>query len=617
MLAVRSTEGREVEVWHLACPDRPWRVTTPAPVGGLAWDPTGTELAIGSGNDVVLWKLGRSTPRAILTGHFSRVNGLAYAPDGGAVASSGYDAIVRFWDPRSGRPLARIPGVLGPWFDRGGGRVAFANGSRLVVVRTDPPDGVRTLYRDGSGGIGTLDIDPGGRLVAASGNDGVTVWDLGSGGAVAHLPVGATAAAAFDPSGTSLVTFGRSPGRWPIARGTTLRFGPPDRLPSPGGLLVDPSQSADGRTVVAGVGAEVLVLDAAALSVRRRLAAPLNHWRPAVSPDGQWVAVGCWHGTEVRVWEAATGELLYRRHFPTTSACRVGFSPDGRWLVEGTGDEYRTIETGTWRPAWTVPRENAGDLPGVMAFSRDGSLLAVAHSPVLVKLYRTETAEEVATFPSPDPHLLGGLCFSRDGGRLVASTEGDRLFAWDLRAIRAGLTRFGLDWDLPPLPPVDDPRPVLVEVEPGDLHPGRREAAECRRVLSAKPDDPSACNNLAWQLATGPDDLRDAAAALPLAEKAVRLSPTPARLNTLGVVLYRLGRWEEAVTTLKRAGAASGGEATAFDAFFLAMCYHRLGEPAKARQEFARAVRWTDLHLPDDGDELTRFRVEAEALIGQ
>src|SRR5207302_4687288 len=50
------------------------------------------------------------------------------------------------------------------------------------------------------------------------------------------------------------------------------------------------------------------------------------------------------------------------------------------------------------------------------------------------------------------------------------------------------------------------------------------------------------------------------------------LDPRPAHLNTLGVVYYRLGRWEDAAATLTRAAEANN-QATAFEDFFLAMCH--------------------------------------------
>src|SRR5262249_16692141 len=149
-----------------------------------------------------------------------------------------------------------------------------------------------------------------------------------------------------------------------------------------------------------------------------------------------------------------TGRQAYTLRFPTSSGCEVVFSPDGRLLVVGTAGEYLGVETGAWQTVWRIPRENGGGQTGIEAFSPDGRLLAVAHSPLAVKLCRTDTAAEAARLPQPDSGMIGGLGFSPDGTQLVASTEDNRVFVWDLRTIRAGLTRLGLDWELPPYPPV-------------------------------------------------------------------------------------------------------------------------------------------------------------------
>jgi WD40 repeat protein len=623
LLAIYAGSGREVEVWPLAAPDRPRKFSVPDEIGTVGWHPHGGQLVVTAGTGILLWDLRDDRPRVTLTGHHARVVGLAFAPDAGLLASTSYDGMVRLWDPRSGRQLLSTPGALGPWFSRDGRDLAFSNGSKLVLLRVGRPEGVRTLYRARGSGIAGLDFSPDGRLLAAGGNDGVSVLDPASGAEVALLSVGRTGAAWFAPDGTSLIAGGPGfPFHWPVAAPpgpeAAWRFGPPQPIPWP---TPDPPRdfalSRDGRTLVAQVGGEILALDWPGGAVRWRLRAQDNPWGPAVSPDGRWAAAGCWHGHETRVWDATTGREVCRLEYKDISASRVAFSPDGRWLVAGTGTEYQVVDTATWRVVRTIPRDNGWGLPGSIAFTPDGRLLAVAHTPETVRLYRSDTAEEVATLVSPDPHLIGGLAFSRDGAWLAASTEGNRLFVWDLRVIRGRLAALGLDWDPPASPPADAARgegPARGAADLGELHLARRRVAHCRRVLQTHPDDPQACNGLAWHLVAGPDDLRDPEAALPLAEKAVRLAPMQAYLNTLGVVYYRLGRWADAIAALDRSVAATPGEATAFDTFFLALCYHRLGEPEMARTEYARAVRWMELYQPDD-EELRRFRAEADDLL--
>jgi uncharacterized protein HemY len=130
-------------------------------------------------------------------------------------------------------------------------------------------------------------------------------------------------------------------------------------------------------------------------------------------------------------------------------------------------------------------------------------------------------------------------------------------------------------------------------------------------------------NNLAWLLVTGPKELRDAQAALPLARKAAEQEPqTALYLNTLGVVLYRNAKYTDAISVLEKSLAASRGNSDGFDLFFLAMCHHQLGEPAKSKECFDRAMKW--LHerraIPIPAQwlpELTAFQAEAEGVLAQ
>jgi tetratricopeptide (TPR) repeat protein len=126
-------------------------------------------------------------------------------------------------------------------------------------------------------------------------------------------------------------------------------------------------------------------------------------------------------------------------------------------------------------------------------------------------------------------------------------------------------------------------------------------------------------NNRAWELAKGAETRRDPALAARLAAFAVALSPgEPSGLNTLGVALYRAGRFAEAIETLGKSLEAGKGRFDGFDLFFLAMAHHRLGHDAKARACYDRAVYWlgeqkslSERHAK----ELANFRAEAESVL--
>jgi tetratricopeptide (TPR) repeat protein len=81
-----------------------------------------------------------------------------------------------------------------------------------------------------------------------------------------------------------------------------------------------------------------------------------------------------------------------------------------------------------------------------------------------------------------------------------------------------------------------------------------------------------------------------------LAEEAARTAPPemrPAAHRALGAILYRAGRWKEAVERLNESAGVRQGGAAAEDWLFLAMAHFRLGDKALAREELGRAGQAT------------------------
>ena len=85
------------------------------------------------------------------------------------------------------------------------------------------------------------------------------------------------------------------------------------------------------------------------------------------------------------------------------------------------------------------------------------------------------------------------------------------------------------------------------------------------------------------------------------------------------MALYRNGKYTEAISVLEKSLAASRGRSDAFDLFFLAMCHHQLGEPAKAKDCYDQALKWVRdrQNIPSYWvADLTAFQAEADALLG-
>src|SRR5262249_38269034 len=116
----------------------------------------------------------------------------------------------------------------------------------------------------------------------------------------------------------------------------------------------------------------------------------------AVSPEGEWVATGSHGATDVyvKVWDARTGRHV--ADLPAEGSSRVGFSPDGRWLLT-TGGGCRLWSVGTWREGSTI-----GGALGAFAFSPDSKVLAVETGAGVVRLVDPDTGREYARLEDPN-----------------------------------------------------------------------------------------------------------------------------------------------------------------------------------------------------------------------
>jgi hypothetical protein len=127
----------------------------------------------------------------------------------------------------------------------------------------------------------------------------------------------------------------------------------------------------------------------------------------------------------------------------------------------------------------------------------------------------------------------------------------------------------------------------------------------------------------AWTCALVPDAVDDLVPALALAERARDEQPKdPMAVQTFGALLYRAGRFEEAVAQLGEADRLPEGPRTspAYGRNFLAMAQHALGYHGEARRRLEEVNAQADRALGETlawNRRLTfqLLRREAEALL--
>ncbi|GIM11874.1 hypothetical protein Vretimale_15343, partial [Volvox reticuliferus] len=220
---------------------------------GVAWAPDGRRLAGAHGADVCLWALPGGKVAASLRGHDANILAVAFSPnDGGRrLASGGWDKVIRLWDTRTNKCMAKAAGH-----------------SELVRALSWSPDGRR--------------------LASASSDNTLRIWDVTS--TLAVTSGAATAATAVSVQCTAILR----QGEWV----TAVNFSPDGRALASG-----------------SVAKELRLWDAAACEAEFAAAATsaIAHTGDvtcvALSPDGMLLATASQDRT-VRLYDSDNAQWL-------------------------------------------------------------------------------------------------------------------------------------------------------------------------------------------------------------------------------------------------------------------------------------------------------------------
>jgi serine/threonine protein kinase/WD40 repeat protein len=705
----------------------------------VAWHPDGARLAVaGFDPRIQIWDVAARRKLATLEGHVEPGLGLSFHPDSELLASASWEGVLRLWDPGTGRQLMQLPLAATAQFSSTGqwlGHV-WQGGEHIQLLEVTPSREYRTLVSSLGAGQGLHEgaISPDGRLLALGmGHAGDRLWDLSSGRELTVLSPGGTCVLLHSPfTPTSppgergkreaelLTCGGAGLQRWPIQYSKEtdheIRLGPPQAISLPF-LPLRASRSADGQTLAlvsetAGAG---LILDLTTASLQGRHFAHPKASFVAISGDGRWAASSGWHSDRVRLWNAKTGKMVHE--WVLGAQARVFFTPDSRALIICRGDAFTFWNVETLQPIRRLDVDVAL-YPGYVAFSPDGTLMAMEMAPAVIHLKEVATGRTIAKLEDPHGDRAGWMGFTPDGTQLVvAAPYAKAIHVWDLRAIRVRLKAMGLDWkwdEFKPAPEaapgrsrgsarlaggsarlaisvdhgpltqsafvdprravavfslaialnpldyeayhqrgmaygrlydrrkaIDDYSTFLILTPPGS--PGRVDAllrrannyyglndsagalADLKELLALDPREVGSlehrlalfCNNVAWRHVAAPQKELPSLV-LALAQKATELGSNNVHYrNTLGVVFYRLSRYQEAVDCFEH-NLEANQDYPAFDLYFLAMSRQRLGQPAEAKGCFDRANAWrqtqTDLSAAYTA-ELTAVRAEAAKLL--
>ncbi len=481
-LAVASLYSRDVQILDSESGKVLAILPHPESVYSVSWNSTGQSLACASTDRRIhLWDAEKGVEQMSLVGHQAEAVRVMFAHGDDLVASHGWDNATRLWNSHSGRQLLSFDAR--PFgFNLEGSRIACASNARAAgdevrLFEFAAGDECRELIEPqiGSKSPYHLDISRDGRLLLSTGPEGVTLWDLATYQQLAFVGDTVdnngnhTSASLFAPDGESFLTTGAGGlHRWPIRRTgdqecVQLVVGPPQSVLAKG-RVEKASLDRGGQTIALVKDQQGYALSLGRPDQPLRLSGHNGVAHIVISPDGRWIVTGTWHGRGVVTWDARTGQKVSDL-FPEAFSADVAMSPDGKWLAAGANEVCRIWEMRTWQLLYEFPAA----YPYLMAFSPDGSTLALSQSQHAIRLLDVTSGENLALLNLPDADRTSWLSFAPDGSRLAVAHADHVIQLWELDRIRRQLDEMELDWPAPAYPPaIDTPIvPIVARVELG------------------------------------------------------------------------------------------------------------------------------------------------------
>jgi WD40 repeat protein len=364
------------------------------------------------------WDLASGQELAPLVGN-QRVFCLTKSADGKMLASGGALHAIELWDLTTAKPIHLFTGPWGRPFDvvfSPDGKFLFSAGEDRTIHQWEIATWKETRQFNGhQDSVFRLGLSADGKMLASSGYDGtVRLWNATEGKEVGRLggpQFGWVRTLALSPDGKKLAALGAV---WDTSTLKEL-----DNFEQTRKLFGYPAFSPDGKTLAVGPddNGYIRLLDAMKWKEQSRLKDHYSSvYHPIISPNGKVLALGTGPESQpsdpaskekgsVQLWDVARGKLT--RHFAghLNSVFAVAFSPDGKTLASGSGDNWNRsddtvrlweVATGKERRCFRGHR----NLVGSVAFSPDGRILASTSEDTTVLIW------DVARF-SPAGHETG------------------------------------------------------------------------------------------------------------------------------------------------------------------------------------------------------------------
>ena len=184
------SNGGDVRVWDAKAGSQRAVPTLRGPAVDAELDPSGARIAIGGVTPLVIQRPDGGD-RLRLRASSTRINALAFSPDGMRLLTGGDDGTARIWNARSGaleRTLRGHEGIVRNVAYSDDGRSIATAGSDGTIRVWAAKGGDPVILLGHESAVNAARFDRSGRRIVSSGDDGtVRVWDVSGGKALVTL----------------------------------------------------------------------------------------------------------------------------------------------------------------------------------------------------------------------------------------------------------------------------------------------------------------------------------------------------------------------------------------------------------------------------------------------
>lgn len=517
-------------------------------VTGLDISPSGQELATsGADKTVMLWDLQTNKLIRAFVGHTNYVTDVAFSSDGQYLVSSSFDCSARIWQ-RDGTEVGVRRGHFGfvysAVFLPDDLQIATVSGDQTIQIWDVANTGPLIRLKPHSDIVWQSDLSADGKTIFSGCEDGtISRINKVKGTVESMLNNGCSVLAlACSPDDDIFVTGDEHSEVkvWSGSSGTVLKT-----FAEHSGMIWDVQFSPDGdRLLTASDDTTVKIWNTRTWQVIGTLSAHDSGLSSArFSPDSRHI-VTCGADGSVRLWDAKTQDCIHV--FPGHEHCvwRAVFSPDSQYIASSAYDGEVRIWSVAERCCVHTIDAHTDQVAG-LAYTADGSRIITGSDDGTGRIFDAKTGLELFVFRDDDGAMIVHASLSKDGRTLITGSA-------------TGCVTLRTAAEPAPFEPIFLPQTVI-EI--------------CR---SARP-------RIIW-----PDaDKTELEEQLQLATRCCRTFTTYRSWTIRGICEYRLGRFDEAVTSLKEAQHLEPIEYGEPDErpdieAFLALAYCKTGQPKLA-----------------------------------